>query len=64
MKKRSITQACEECGQRVYEGEVMYFYDGTMYCPECFRTVIDDMSLDDIAHEMGVYIHPVGGFTE
>lgn len=59
MARRPKTIPCEECGQEVWEGEKMYFYDGTLYCPECFRTVVDDMSLDDLAAEMGVDVVPI-----
>ena len=60
MVRRPRTIPCEACGQEVWEGETMYLHEGTLYCPECFRTLVDDMDLNDLAGEMGVRVIPIG----
>ena len=47
---------CDSCKQEVYRGERMYRFEGDKLCPECFRDIVMDMPLDQLAAQMSVDI--------
>lgn len=38
-----------DCGCEVYEGEKIYEWDGKRLCPDCFRDLINDLPLEELA---------------
>lgn len=43
-----------DCGHEVYEGELVFEWQGQEICIDCFIEKVNEMKLEDIADALGV----------
>lgn len=45
-----------DCGHNVYEGENLYEVEGKWICPDCFKDMVNELTLPEWAELMNIEV--------